>query len=226
MVKASKITSIFAPNKLNIAAALVLPIALGGCISVLPKPGKPPVIAQLRGGDIPINSQKAPFTISIGVPIMARAIGGDRVAVVTENSAIAYVDGLLLSATAPISIQNVILETFDKSQAFKAVARGGTNSRADFELLFDVSRFDVTEPRSRRDGVASINITARLIDTQTRRPLAIRQFSANAGAKRGSVTEPALALEAATQKVSQDILNWTLETGSLVNQPIAARPAK
>lgn len=213
-------------RRLALATVATIPLVLSGCISLLPKPGKPPVIAQLRSGEVGRIANQVPFTISVGVPIMARAIGGDKVAIITENSAIAYIDGLLLSATAPISIQNVILETFDKSLAFRAVARGGTNSRADFELLFDVSRFEVSEPRARQNGLATIALTARLIDTQTRRPLAIRQFTATAAAKRGHVTEPALALEAATQNVSLEILNWAQSAGLAFNQPIAARPAK
>ena len=205
--------------------ALTTISVLGGCISLLPKQGKPPVIAQLRAGDIRASETQVPFTISIGQPIMARAIAGERIAVAAENSGILYVDGLLLAAIAPISIQNVILDTFDKSMAFRAVVRGGTNSRADFEILFDVARFDVTQPKSRQDGSANIVITARLIDVTTRRPLAIRQFSANAPARRGDVTEPALALEAATRKISTEILAWAISSG-LENQAKAALPAK
>lgn len=199
---------------------------LSGCISLLPKQGKPPVIAQLRAANISLNATQAPFTISIAQPIMPRAIAGERIAVTGENSAILYVDGLLLAAIAPISIQNVILDTFDRSSAFRAVVRGGTNSRADYEILFDVARFDVTQPKFRQDGTANITITARLIDVKTRRPLAIKQFSASAPAKRGNVTEPALALEAVTQKVSQEILNWSISSGLAFNQSSAALPAK
>jgi ABC-type uncharacterized transport system auxiliary subunit len=133
---------------------------------------------------------------------------GNQVAVLRKDRTFAYVDGLRFSASAPLSIQNVILETFDLAGSTRAAVRAVTIARPDYELHFDVSDFQVTEPQGRTKGTARIEATARLIDVYSGKPLASKVLVGEAIAARGDVTQPARALEQATRSFAIKAMQW------------------
>ncbi len=189
-------------------------LVLTGCISLLPKPGKPPTIYPLSPiKDFQKYEDQVPFNISIGLPSLPRANSGIEIVAKQRNGTIAYIDGLNLASSAPISIQNIIIGTFDKSMAFRAVVRGLSATRPDFELFIDVAVFEVEMPYKKSNGKAVIELTARLIDGKSRKPLAIKVFKAEQDAQKGDEEEAAIALEIATQNLSKELLDWSINAG-------------
>lgn len=187
---------------------------LGGCVSLLPNQDKPPIIVPFRAANNIVKSQvQSPFSVSIGMPNMPRAMSGNQITLEQSDGTIAYIDEVNFSAPANLSIQNVILETFDKAATFRASVRANSNARADFELALDVNSFQVTMPSRTQAGVAKIEVTARLVNVNNRRPLATKIFTAQAPAVRGEPSMPALALETATQDLALQIMEWTQSTG-------------
>ncbi|GBF58159.1 hypothetical protein PbB2_01831 [Candidatus Phycosocius bacilliformis] len=201
-----------AKQRLGLLLAISMMAApLAGCITLLPKPGKPPAIVDLRADPAVARLDKqAAFTIGIGEPTMPALMVGSQVVVLRKDRTFAYVEGLRLSSTAPLSIQNVVLETFDRAGAARAAVRAVTIARPDYELHFDVSAFQVTEPQGRTKGVARIEATARLIDVYSGKPLASQVIVGEAPALRGDVTQPARALEQATRNFAQKAMVWAV----------------
>ncbi len=190
---------------------LVFPIMLGGCVSLLPKPGKPAIIAPFGADKNFAPRGNTGKSIIIDVPQMPNSLATNEIMVNVSDGSLAYVDGVNLIAPAPKAIQGLLIETFDKSSAFKLVGRETTTIRANYFLALDVTRFDVTEPGWRKPGHANINISARLINYFDRSAVASKVFEIDTIAKKGNAIEPAIALQSATQMAAEQILDWIIE---------------
>jgi ABC-type uncharacterized transport system auxiliary subunit len=175
----------------------------GGCITLLPKAGKPPSVVTMRADPALVRATTpAPFSMGIGLPTMPALLATNKVAVRSNDGTYAFVDRLILSASAPDTLQNVILETFDRAGAAKAAVRALTVARPDYEVHFDMIAFEVTQPEGRTPGVARVEAGVRLVEVYTGRPLASTVIKAEAPAPRGDRTNAAIALEAATRKMA------------------------
>jgi cholesterol transport system auxiliary component len=194
-----------------------------GCITLLPKPGKPPSIVTLRANpDLVKSRQPAPFSMGIGLPMMPAILATNKIAVRGEDGSYAYVDRLVLSASAPDTIQNVVLETFDRAGSAKAAVRALTVARPDYELHFDVNAFEVTLPEGRRPGIARVEAGVRLVEVYTGKPIAATMMRVEVPAPRGDRTVPARALEQATRKLAEDAMAWSIATAGPIYASRAA----
>lgn len=200
----------FSKKIFPISFAFIGLLGLSSCISVLPKPGKAPLLTSLNSLPKVDNFDATQNSIIIDLPTMPRAFSGNEIAVILDNGSYAFVDGIALTAPAPKSLQNLIIDIFDKSGAFKFAAKSTTSVRADYFLAFDISRFEVSEPKWRKNGIATIEFSARLIDFTSRKPISGKNFLINAPAMRGNALQPARALEAASQNAALETLKWTL----------------
>jgi ABC-type uncharacterized transport system auxiliary subunit len=186
-----------------------------GCITLLPKPGKPPSIVTMRADPSLMRTQTpAPFSMGIGLPTMAAILASNKIAVRGDDGAYAYVDRLIWSAAAPQTIQSVILETYDRAGAARAAVRALTVARPDFEVHFDINAFEVTQPEGRTPGVARVETGVRLVEVYTGRPLASTVIRVEVPAPRGDRTIPALALETATRQMALQAMNWSVRTAT------------
>ena len=202
--------------KLSAGLLLVTSLTLtSGCITLLPKPGKPPSLVVMRADPSLVRSQTpAPFSIGVGLPTMSAILATNKVAVRAENGTYAYIDRLILSAAAPQTIQNVVLETYDRAGAARAAVRALTVARPDYEVHFDVNAFEVTQPEGRTPGIARVEAGVRLVEVYTGRPLASTVILVEVPAPRGDRTVPARALEIATRQMAVQAMNWSVRTAT------------
>ena len=202
----------------RLSAGLLLVTSLtltSGCITLLPKPGKPPSLVVMRADPSLVRSQTpAPFSIGVGLPTMSAILATNKVAVRAENGTYAYIDRLILSAAAPQTIQNVVLETYDRAGAARAAVRALTVARPDYEVHFDVNAFEVTQPEGRTPGIARVEAGVRLVEVYTGRPLASTVILVEVPAPRGDRTVPARALEIATRQMAVQAMNWSVRTAT------------
>lgn len=210
--------SVLKSSLLKFGASLLLLAsvsATSGCVTLLPKPGKPPTLVTMRADPTLVRSQTpAPFSIGVGLPMMSAVLSSNKIAVRGDNGSYAYVDRLILSAAAPQTIQNVILETYDKAGAARAAVRALTVARPDFEVHFDINAFEVTEPEGRAPGTARVEAGVRLVEVYTGRPLASTIIKVEVPAPRGDRTVPARALETATRQMAVQAMNWSIRTAT------------
>lgn len=153
---------------------------------------------------------------------MPALLASNKIAVRGDDGAYGYVDRLQLSAAAPQTIQNVILETFDRAGGVRAAVRALTVARPDYEVHFDVNAFEVTEPDGGQPGIARIESGVRLVEVTTGRPLASTIILAEVPAPRGERTVPARALEKATRQLALQAMNWTVRTATPIHASKAA----
>ena len=190
-------------------------LPLGGCISLLPKPGKPSMVAPMLGeykGDV--FETAAPYSVAVDTPEMPAALSGSSVVALLNDGSYAYIEGLRLASPTPVAIQNIFISTFEKANAFLATTRGNTNVRATYELAIDVSRYEVTMPKWGKAGTARIDASVRIIDVSTRSPIAAKTFSSTVPAIKGKPIQAANALEQATKTLAVDVMKWVRENNA------------
>lgn len=200
-------------RRAGLAALAVLGTAAlaSGCISLLPDPGEPDVVMDMAADPAtPAVRDPLPVSLGVGIPVLTRMHGSQQIVVVGEDGSYAYLGGIRLAANAGTTVQNVVLGTFDRSGAVRGAVRSLTIARPDFELNFDLDRFDVTRPEGRADGAARISGTARLTVSLTGQIIATRRFEASAPARRGKPIEAVRGLEAATRAFARQAHDWTV----------------
>jgi ABC-type uncharacterized transport system auxiliary subunit len=216
-------------RRAGLGALLGAGVALGGCISLLPDPGDPDLVGDLTADPSLARARvQLPVTVGIGLPLLTRMHGGNQIVVVEDNGGYAYLTGVRLAANSGITIQSLILSSFDRVQPVRSVVRSLTVARPDYDIHFDMSRFDVTLPEGRATGTARITGTARLMVSLTGRLIASREFTAEAPARRGGPLEAVRGLEAATRRFSAEVMDWSvgLMRAELPQMaPAAAAPA-
>jgi ABC-type uncharacterized transport system auxiliary subunit len=202
--------------KLGVSLILLASIvATSGCITLLPNPGKPPTLVTMRADPAIVRSQTpAPFSIGVGLPTMSAILATNKVAVRAEDGSYAYVDRLILAAAAPQTIQNVVLETYDRAGASRAAVRALTVARPDYEIHFDINAFEVTQPQGRQAGIARVEAGVRLVEVYTGKPVASTVILVEVPAPRGDRTVPAQALEKATRQMAIQAMNWSIRTAT------------
>ena len=171
--------------------ALAPLVVLGACISLLPKPPPAPRLYVLDAGDVQ-RVEGAPIDVVIAVddPSGARTILGSDIVWRTGDQR-AYVAQSQWSGTAEDDLQALVTQTLNRQGRFRAVVRSG-GARADYEVRWDVSSFEVMET----NGASSARFEAdvRIVDG-ARQVLGAQTITTTApvGDRSSSVAAQALA---------------------------------
>jgi cholesterol transport system auxiliary component len=188
-----------------LAAALVLPIALGGCISVFPK--AKPVQMYSFGAAVPAPAApSAAVMVLKGQTVFPPAAGGDRILTSTGADA-AYIGGARWVTPASLMFDAALLRAFDAPGSPRLVERGEPLA-APSTLRLDVRSFEVRYP----GPSAVVQVRATLIRNADRSLIAEKMFDATVAAgdnRQGAIVS---AIDQATVKVIADIRNWTSAT--------------
>ncbi len=174
-------------------------LALGGCISLLPKPPPPPRTFVLEAQDVsPGHGSPVDAVVAVATPVGERAILGSDLIWRTGDQ-IAYVDQTQWSNRAADSLQQMLTETIVRQGRFRAAARSG-EAAADYELRWEVLDFEVRE----EDMSAHFSADVRMVE-QGRRILASQIVSASAPVADRTSTAAAQALARAAREGSARI---------------------
>lgn len=176
----------------SLLASLTL---LCGCISLLPEPPPPPRIFALEAGDVAARvAPRIDGVVAVAQP------GGERVILGSDliwrtGDEIAYVGQTQWSARAEFALQSMLVETLTRQGAFNAATRSG-ETRAEFEIRWDILDFEVREETMTARFVADVRVVA----SPGRRVLAQRTISAEAPVADRSQTAAAEALARAARE--------------------------
>ncbi|WP_135213261.1 ABC-type transport auxiliary lipoprotein family protein [Vitreimonas flagellata] len=140
------------------ASIFLLPLVLGGCISLLPEPPPPPRVFVLEAADVAPLSQRIDATIAVAQPTGERTIMGTDVIWRTGDE-LAYVAQTQWSARSEFALQNMLIHTLARQGAFSAATRAG-EGRAHYEVRWDVLDFEVREDSMQARFVADVRIVA------------------------------------------------------------------
>lgn len=206
---------------LALAASLAGLALAGGCISLLPDPGKPqPVLAFEAGTNLPAVANPVTAAVGINLPGLDPFLSGSRVVVRDDDGTLAYLHGVRLAAPVGVGLQNLMIQTIDQTGAARSAIRANTTARPELELFWDINRFEVTLPGRGADGVATMTGTVRLVRTLDGRVLASRTITSTAPARRGDPGEAVTGLQAAARSFCLEAVTWmTAEGRSGMQQP-------
>ena len=174
--------------------------ALAGCVSVLPEPPPPPRIYQLTAGPATAVGPQAltasSVVVAVALPGGPRALMGSEIAWSTDG-VLRYVAGAEWAGRAPDLLQAALAEAVDGSGLVRAGVRSGAGVRADYEIAWDVTAFQVEE----EDGAitARFAAVARLVDARTRLLVAQTRVDETWPVAARSQAEATQALESATR---------------------------
>lgn len=189
-----------------LAAALVLPAALGGCISLFPKAK---AVQMYRFGDTVApfaGGAPAAALVQKGPTIFPPASGGDRL-LTTTGVQTAYIGGARWVAPASVMFDDALLQAFDSPGSPRLVERGEPLA-APSTLRLDVRTFEARYP----GPVATLQIRAVLIRNADRTVVAEKMFDVAFPAsenRQGAIVD---AYDKAVDKAIADIRAWTAAT--------------
>ena len=183
--------------------ALILPLALGGCISVFPK-AKP--VQMYRFGDAvaaPAAAAGPAIAVLKGATVFPAAASGDRILTVT-GSETAYIGGARWVAPASIMFDDALLKAFDAPGPVRLIERGEPVS-APSTLRLDVRSFEARYP----GPTVVVQVRATLIRNADHSIVGEKMFEASAPASDNRQGPIVAAFDTAAGKVIGDVRAWT-----------------
>jgi ABC-type uncharacterized transport system auxiliary subunit len=181
------------------ASLLLLPLALGGCISLLPEPPPPPRTYVLEAQNVgQVEGTPIDAVVAVASPTGERALLGSDLVWRTGDT-IAYVDQSVWSNRAADALQQMLAETVIRQGRFRASTRSG-EARADYEIRWEVLDFEVREETMTARFSADVRLVA-----QGRRIIASELIVAEAPVSDRSSSIAAQALARAAREGSARI---------------------
>ncbi|MBS0384435.1 MAG: membrane integrity-associated transporter subunit PqiC [Proteobacteria bacterium] len=196
------------------ALVLAAALALGGCISLLPKAPPPPRTFILGAGEV-AHAEGAPVDGVIAVA----APGGDRALLGAEmvwstGDELAYVGHTQWSADADDALQALLVETLSRQGRFRAAVRAG-EVRAQYEIRWDVISFQVDSAAM----TARFRADVKLTQTPGRQVIAQEIVEASAPVPGRSQSGAAAALLQAAREGAARIALFAADRASSASRP-------
>jgi cholesterol transport system auxiliary component len=186
------------------ALALLLPLMLGGCISLFPKPK--PVQLYSFGQTIPAAAGSAAgsgVTVAKGATVFPPAASGDQLLTSTGDQQ-AYIGGARWVGPAAIMFDEDLMKAFDAPGAPRLVARGDP-IKANSTLRLDVRTFEARYP----GPTVTVQVRATLIRNADRTIAGEKMFDASVPAADNRQAAIVAGFDGAVDKVIGDIRDWT-----------------
>jgi cholesterol transport system auxiliary component len=186
------------------AMALMLPLMLGGCISLFPKPK--PVQLYSFGQAIPAPAGAAAssgVTVAKGATVFPPAAAGDQL-LTSTGSQQAYIGGARWVGPAAIMFDEALLKAFDAPGSPRLVDRGEPIKAAS-TLRLDVRTFEARYP----GPTVTVQVRATLIRNADRTIAGEKMFDSSVPASSDRQTAIVAGFDGAVGKVIGDIRDWT-----------------
>ena len=206
----------------TIGATLAL-VALGGCISLLPKtkPAQmyrfgagPPIVVAPAGGQAHVTIRAAPTSFE-------RAAAGDRILTVSGDQT-AYIAGARWVTAASNLFDDAVTGAFEAHGGPARLLARDEPVIADVVLKLDVQAFEVRYPQGRGAApTVAVQVYAALAGPQSTTKGVTQLFQIEVPAESDSVHAIAGAFDAAVGKVLDEVVTWT-ETNAQAETKAAA----
>lgn len=155
---------------------------------------------------------KVDWQLAVLKPSAARVVDSPRINVRPVPGELQVYRGVIWSQSATELVEGAVLRTFEDSGRIAAVARPSAGIRADYRLLMDLRRFE-SDYAGQTLPLATIEISAMLMDSRDQRVVASRTFLAQKPAATTDTAQVAAAFEQSLASITREIVGWTLESG-------------
>jgi cholesterol transport system auxiliary component len=197
---------------LRALGALACALALGGCVSLLPK-SKP--VHLYRFGQTQAAGEAAPASArSVAVGSFQREASGDRLLTITGERA-AYLADSRWVAPAQVLFDQAVVAAFDGGDGKVRLTSRGDPARTDYVLRLDVRTFETRyEAGAGAPPVVLVRLRALLIRDDGRSVAAEQIFESRAPASVNRVSAIVAAYDKATADVVAQLIAWTNQQAS------------
>lgn len=152
------------------------------------------------------------WQLAIAKPSASRLVDSPRINVRPTPGELEVYRGATWSQPATDMLEDIVLRGFEDSGRISAVARIATGIRSDYKLVLDIRRFE-SDYRGSDTPAATIEIAAKLIHSVDQHVIASRSFLQVEPANGASIQDVARAFEQALQKLTPELIGWTLASG-------------
>lgn len=198
------------PCKLVVRFAVLLPLLLAGCVSLLET--EPVSTYTLRGAaksspDV-TSSRHVGKHVAVAVerPIASGAVAGDRL-VVAINDQLQFVSGARWEDDLPTLLYADIARVLQDTKGIDVVDAAQRAGRADYGLVTAIEKLQV-QLDGDYSGQAVTQIAARIVKLPAREIVATMTFRGEAPAPNDAPDTLAQAISTATQKSLAELAAW------------------
>jgi cholesterol transport system auxiliary component len=191
------------------ALILALALVLAGCSgTLLPKPPPPPDFYRLSPADnVAVAGPPIRAQLLVGDISASGALETDRIALTPSSTRVEYFADAEWTDRAPVLVQNLLLDTLQRSGRFARVALRSLTLRADYLVVGSLRHFEAdyatgTPPRIR------VAVELELLRMPDGDILATRRFAATAPARTNSMPAVAEAFDVAAHRALRDAPAW------------------
>lgn len=195
------------------AAPILLILALGGCSasSLLAPSGAPAKLYTLSAPkQVTTSGTEIGWQLLIAMPSAGLDINTPRIAVIPAPSRMDYYADVSWTDRPPAMLQELLLESFERSGRIAAVQKQSGGLKSDFLLTAEIEDFEVDTTAA--EPGAHIRISARLVRSRDRAIVAARSFETTVPA--GSFDGAIAAFDSGLQSLLPQMVDWTLTQGS------------
>jgi cholesterol transport system auxiliary component len=154
------------------------------------------------------DARRARGSIAIALPTTIRVIDSERVIIQPNPGEVNYLSGARWSDRVPRLVQTRIMQAFENSGRVRAVAREGDSLRTDFKLDTEIREFGVFVSPQKQ---ALVELSVKLVNTQTNRVVAAEVFSARADTDAVDGASATAAINSAFGKAMIELVRWTTQ---------------
>ena len=193
---------------------IVLLLTLSGCSasSLLAPSGAPAKLYTLSAPkEVSTSAPQANWQLLVAVPGAQLDLNTPRIAIIPAPSRLDYYADVTWADRPPAMLQDLLVQSFDRSGRIAAVQSQSGGLKSDFILSTNIENFEVDTTAG--DPSAHIRVSARLVRSRDRAIVAARSFEANAPAG-GNFDGAIAAFDGALQSMLPQIVDWTLTQGS------------
>ena len=192
---------------------LLLPLLVGGCGGGLLAPSGPaPAIYRLQAPpEISVPGPTVSWQLLVDKPTATLALDTTRIAIEPAPDRIDYYADVAWGDDTPSVLQELILQSFDRSGRIQAVQRQGGGLQADYILAVDLQDFETDAAAS--PASAHVRLTARLVRTRDRTIVASRAFDVSAPVGGGGFDAVIAGFNGALADLLPQLVGWTLSEG-------------
>jgi cholesterol transport system auxiliary component len=193
-------------------ASILLALTLTGCSGLLAPSGAPPKIYTLSAPrEFASNAPEASWQLLIAMPAAVNDVNTTRIAIIPAPSRMDYYADVTWADRPPAMLQELLLQSFDRSGRIAAVQRQSGGLKSDFLLATEIEDFEVDNAAA--EPSTHIRVSARLVRSRDRAIVATRNFDATVPS--GNSFDGAIAaFDSGLQSVLPQMVDWTLTQGS------------
>ena len=153
-----------------------------------------------------------PWQLSISHPSAERMIDSARIAVRPQPNELQVYRGAMWSMPATDLVETSVLRMLEDSGRLAGVARSSSGLHSDYRLVMDIRRFEA-DYAGQSTPTATIEVSAKLLHSQTQKVVASRTFVERRAADGTAVETVVPAFQTVLDQISHAITGWVLSNG-------------